>query len=168
MRLIVFLSMCFVAAISSTLRAGPVPVISRTVQTLDQHWDIIRLPALAAKKAAPLMTRGELQKLRCPGPSANWKPVQLPDDYIVCGKFNHRAVAGHGSLPVYPAWYRREILIPASASGKTVWLNFGGVYRDAIVFINGRYVGQHPSGYTAFRYNISNLVLYGLPNQLAV
>ncbi len=168
MRLIVFLSMCFVAAISSTLRAGPVPVISRTVQTLDQHWDIIRLPALAAKKAAPLMTRGELQKLRCPGPSANWKPVQLPDDYIVCGKFNHRAVAGHGSLPVYPAWYRREILIPASASGKTVWLNFGGVYRDAIVFINGRYVGQHPSGYTAFRYNISNFVRYGRPNQLAV
>ncbi len=168
MRLFYFLSMFLPAAMFSMLGAEAAQGFPRTNQTLDMRWSICRLPALAGKKVVPLLTPAEIKTLQCPGATANWQPVQLPNDYIVGGKFSHRAVAGHGSLPVYPAWYRRQIPIPASARGKTIWLNFGGVYRDAVVFINGRFVGQHPSGYTAFRYNISRFVRYGRSNQLAV
>lgn len=44
---------------------------------------------------------------------------------------------GHGYLPLYPAWYKRSFSIPASSKDKTIWLEFGGVYRDAIIFGNG-------------------------------
>jgi beta-galactosidase len=78
------------------------------------------------------------------------------------------AYAGHGYLPVYPAWYQRNLAIPASAKGKNVWLDFGGVYRDAVVFINGRFVDQHASGYTGFRLDITSAVKYGADNSVAV
>jgi len=84
------------------------------------------------------------------------------------GKFAKNNNALHGFLPVYPAWYRRTFNVPASAHGKTIWLNFGGVYRDSVVFINGKLVGQHPSGYTGFRYNIGKFLHYSRPNTLAV
>lgn len=78
------------------------------------------------------------------------------------------AYGGHGYLPVYPAWYRRVVFIPESARGKNVWLDFGGVYRDAIVFVNGKFIGQHASGYTAFRQNITSAVRYGENNSVSV
>jgi beta-galactosidase len=75
---------------------------------------------------------------------------------------------GHGYLPVYPAWYERDLNLPESDRDKNVWLDFGGVYRDAIVFINGKFVAQHPGGYTAFRLNITSEVRFGQPNTIAV
>lgn len=78
------------------------------------------------------------------------------------------AYAGHGYLPVYPAWYERTLDLPAADHDKDVWLDFGGVYRDAIVFINGRFVAQHASGYTAFRLNVTSHVHFGSTNTIAV
>jgi len=147
---------------------GPVHGAPRINRVLDTGWKIYTLPNPSGRRILPLLTPSAVKKLRCPGSGPKWRTVNLPDDYIVDGKFTHRAVAGHGSLPVYPAWYRRGIHIPASAMGKTVWLNFGGVYRDAVVFVNGQFVGQHPSGYTSFRYNISKFIHYGRRNHLTV
>ncbi len=78
------------------------------------------------------------------------------------------AYAGHGYLPVYPAWYRRNLAISASAKGKSVWLDFGGVYRDAVIFVNGKFLDQHASGYTGFRLNITAAIRYGEENSVAV
>jgi beta-galactosidase len=78
------------------------------------------------------------------------------------------AYGGHGYLPLYPAWYRRSVVVPASARGKSVWLDFGGVYRDAVVFVNGQFVVQHPSGYTGFRLNVTSLVHFGAENEVTV
>ncbi|MGH9447821.1 MAG: sugar-binding domain-containing protein, partial [Terriglobia bacterium] len=83
-------------------------------------------------------------------------------------RFGRSAYGGHGYLPLYPAWYRRSFSIPASAKGKSVWVNFGGVYRDAVVFVNGRFIEQHPSGYTGFRLNITSAVHIGPDNEIAV
>ena len=78
------------------------------------------------------------------------------------------AYGGHGYLPVYPAWYRRTFSISGAASGKKVWLDFGGVYRDAIVFVNGKFIAQHASGYTSFRLDITDAVVFGQKNTIAV
>jgi beta-galactosidase len=75
---------------------------------------------------------------------------------------------GHGYLPLYPAWYRRTMTIPASDESRTVWLDFEGVYRDAVVFINGRFIDEHPGGYTGFRLNITSAVRFGQENTIAV
>ncbi len=149
---------------------------TRTVRLLDRHWRINKMPRFNRWKPTAVLTPGQVAQLRCPWPTGTWTPVQLPNDYIVggnffqgAGKYNYgNGHAIHGYLPVYPAWYRRTFNVPASARGKTIWLNFGGVYRDAVVFINGQLVGQHPSGYTGFRYNIGKFLHYGQPNTLAV
>ncbi len=150
--------------------------VTRTVRLLDSHWVIDKMPDFNRWKRTAVLNPSEIKQLHCPWPAGVWSPVQLPDDYIVAGKFTHRGRkynygdlhALHGYLPVYPAWYRRTFKVPATARGKTIWLNFGGVYRDAVVFINGKLVGQHPSGYTGFRYNIGKFLHYGRPNILAV
>jgi beta-galactosidase len=148
----------------------------RSIRLLDGHWFIDRMPNFQLWKRTAELDSSQMAQLHCPWPAGVWKPVQLPDDFIIGGKFTYRGRkfsyrdkhALHGYLPVYPAWYRRTFSVPATARGKTIWLNFGGVYRDSVVFINGHLVGQHPSGYTGFRYNIGRFLHYRRPNSLAV
>ena len=100
---------------------------------------------------------------------AGWRTVHLPHDYVVEGTFTPTADPSHGSLPTMPAWYRKSFTLPASARGKAVWIDFDGVYRDSKVYLNGQLLGEHPSGYTGFRYDISKLAYYdGASNVLAV
>lgn len=113
---------------------------------------------LAAGSVCPLGAR------ECDPPGS--EPVQgKPGDMNRPGR---DAYAGHGYLPVYPAWYRRSLTLAASAKGKRIWLDFGGVYRDAVVFVNGKYIDQHASGYTSFRLDITKAALFGEKNTIAV
>jgi beta-galactosidase len=97
-----------------------------------------------------------------------WRQVHLPHDYVVEGTFTSTANAGHGSLLAPPAWYRKTFTIPASAAGKSVWIDFEGVFRDSLVYLNGKELGEHKSGYTSFRYDISQAAKFGGENVLAV
>ncbi len=97
-----------------------------------------------------------------------WRRVQIPHDYIVEGKYSPKADTGHGSLPVYPAWYRRKLQISAKDQGKTLFLYFEGVYRNAEIYINGKLISRHPGGYTSFHVDITYAVNYGAENTLAV
>jgi beta-galactosidase len=97
-----------------------------------------------------------------------WRVVHLPHDYVVEQKFSPGADTGHGSLPTPQAWYRKTFTLPKSDQGRSVWIDFDGVYRDAKVYLNGELLGEEPSGYTAFRYDISKAAHYGGANVLAV
>ena len=97
-----------------------------------------------------------------------WQKVHLPHDYLVAGTFSSGANANHGSLPATPAWYRKSFSLPASAAGKSVWLDFDGIYRDSVVYLNGKNIGSHQSGYTPFRLDISQAANFGGENLLAV
>ncbi len=98
----------------------------------------------------------------------DWQRVQLPHDYIVEGAYSSKANTGHGSLPVFPAWYRRTLHIRAEDQGKSLYLYFEGVYRNAEIYMNGRLISRHPGGYTSFHVDISYAVNYGADNTLAV
>lgn len=97
-----------------------------------------------------------------------WRKVHLPHDYVVEGPFSPKADAGHGSLPTYPAWYRKTFVAPASYKGKSVWIDFDGVYRDSTVYLNGHKLGNQKSGYSGFRYDLSRYLKLGQKNVLAV
>ncbi len=64
--------------------------------------------------------------------------------------------------------YRKKIMIPEKAKGKRIFLNFEGAAHIATVFVNGSEVGTHLGGYTAFRYEISDLVKAGKECEIAV
>jgi beta-galactosidase len=98
----------------------------------------------------------------------SWRRVHLPHDYVVEGRFDPSADTSHGSLPTPPAWYRKSFALPAADRGKSVWIDFDGIYRKSTIWLNGQKLGEHPSGYTSFRYDITRLARFGGRNVLAV
>jgi beta-galactosidase len=106
---------------------------------------------------------------------ASWRRVDLPHDWAVELPFDRRADGAHGYKALgaaFPknsvAWYRRTFTLPAADAGRRLWLELDGVYRDATVFVNGWFVGRHESGYSGFRYDISDVAEPGGRNVVAV
>jgi beta-galactosidase len=105
----------------------------------------------------------------------SWRQLDLPHDWVVELPFDEKADLKHGFKPVgadFPensiGWYRRKFDLPALDKGKTLWLEFDGVYRDSLVWLNGHCLGRHVSGYSGFRYDISRFANYGGKNELVV
>lgn len=86
---------------------------------------------------------------------SGWNSVTLPHDYSISQNFTTSGEAESGFLPGGTGWYRKTFTMPASDAGKTIVLNFDGVYSDAYVYVNGTQVGEHHYGYTSFAIDIS-------------
>jgi beta-galactosidase len=106
---------------------------------------------------------------------SRWRALDLPHDWAVELPFSTNADFRHGFKPVGPGfpensvgWYRREFALPASDKGKTLWIEFDGVYRDSLVWLNGHCLGRNVSGYGSFRYEISKFANCGGKNELVV
>ncbi|MBV9470694.1 MAG: DUF4982 domain-containing protein, partial [Abitibacteriaceae bacterium] len=65
-------------------------------------------------------------------------------------------------------WYRKTFTLPSADRGKRLWLDFDGIYRNSKIWLNGRLLGQHPGGYTSFRFDITDTANYGGRNVLTV
>lgn len=73
-----------------------------------------------------------------------------------------------GSLqPEQNLWYKRSFNKPVLKSGERALLHFGAVDWQATVFLNGKRLGEHSGGYTAFDFDITNALKPGL-NQLTL
>ncbi|MDE3067370.1 MAG: DUF4982 domain-containing protein [Verrucomicrobiota bacterium] len=97
-----------------------------------------------------------------------WRKVRLPHDYVLDGTYDSTNARNHGYLPYPVGWYRKHFIIPESDRGKVLQLDFGGVFRDSEVWLNGHFLGRHPSGYTPFYYDITEAARYGAENVIAV
>ena len=65
-------------------------------------------------------------------------------------------------------WYQREIQIPAEWKGKCVKLNFGAVYYESEVYIDGKFVGRHYGGSDSFSFDVTDFVGDGGVHSLVV
>ena len=90
---------------------------------------------------------------------SNWGDVDLPHDFSITQAFTSSGEAESGFLPGGTGWYRKTFAMPESAAGKTVLLNFDGVYMHATVYVNGTYVGEHHYGYTNFAFDITEYLV---------
>lgn len=86
------------------------------------------------------------------------------------GPFDTKAVNGsHTGYTVGgTGWYRKRFTVPAGREGDRVRIQFGGVYQDADVWINGHPLGNHPYGYTSFGYDLTPHLDFGGVNVVAV
>jgi len=116
----------------------------------------------------------------------NWAQIQVPHDWAVALPFappavpapkeTADAVAAHGFKAIgrnHPAnsigWYRHPMAVSAADRGRRIWLEFDGVFRDAIIFVNGYVVGRNEGGYAPFRVEIDDFLNYeGGANMIAV
>ena len=64
--------------------------------------------------------------------------------------------------------YRRKLDIPTQLQGNRLFLQFDGAAHIATVFVNGRELATHTTGYTGFRVEITQAVCYGGDNLLCV
>ena len=133
---------------------------------LGNEWGIAQNLAKAGTGSGPASTSFS---------DASWRTVNLPHDWAIELPFDRNADASHGFKPLGPrlpqnsvAWYRRTFELPREDAGKRIWLEFDGVFRDSTVFVNGWFVGNHQSGYSSFRYDITDVANCGGKNVLAV
>ena len=104
-----------------------------------------------------------------------WRIINLPHDWAVELPFDHRGSHSHGYRAIGRAfpensigWYRRHFFIPESDLGRRIVIEFDGVHRDAIIWVNGFYVGTEHSGYSSYQYDITDYLNYGGDNVVAV
>ena len=94
--------------------------------------------------------------------SDNAREVTLPHTW------NLDAFVGNGAYRQTVANYQRSLYILSEWKGKRLFLRFHGVQSVADVFINGRHIGDHHGGYTAFAFEITDNVTFGGNNSLLV
>lgn len=114
---------------------------------------------------------------------SSWADVIVPHDWAVALPFasgpnvkGSDRGAAHGFKAIgrdFPqnsiGWYRTSIEVTAADKGRRLWLEFDGVFRDAIVFVNGYDVVRNESGYAPFHADIGDFLDYnGGPNVIAV
>jgi beta-galactosidase len=104
-----------------------------------------------------------------------WRKLDLPHDWCVELPFDSLGGHSHGYRAIgrsFPGnsvgWYRRSFSIPSSDLGRRISLEFDGVHRNAVVWVNGFYLGTEHSGYTSFSYDITDYLDYGGENTVAV
>lgn len=67
-----------------------------------------------------------------------------------------------------PAWYRKHFTPPASLKGSRVTLHFEGILGKSKIWVNGRLLREHFSGFLPAIVDVSEVLEYGKPNVVAV
>ena len=99
---------------------------------------------------------------------SSWEQVNLPHDYSIEQEYTKTGEAESGYLLGGTGWYRKNFTIDSSAAGKQIRIDFGGVYMNSTVWVNGTQVGTHPYGYTPFSFDITDYVKVGEDNVITV
>ncbi|MBG6235851.1 beta-galactosidase [Pedobacter sp. CAN_A7] len=116
-----------------------------------------------------------------------WQTVTVPHDWAIYGPFdkeidkqvvaitqNGEKVASEktgrtGALPyIGEGWYRTSFTLPKYKAGQKVLVVFEGAMSEPKVFLNGKKVGEWNYGYNYFYFDITNTILAGKSNLLAV
>ncbi len=109
---------------------------------------------------------------------SGWRKLDLPHDWVVelpIVKHHSNEVDGHGYKPVggyFPestiGWYRKRFAVTDPMDGHRYELQFDGIFRDAMIWVNGFFVGNLKSGYIGERYDITDILNPSGENVLVV
>ncbi len=96
--------------------------------------------------------------------------VTLPHDAMIHEERDPAAAggSGHAYFPGGTYVYEKSFYAPADWQDKAVLLHFGGVYRNAVVSLNGQEVCRHAYGYTDFTADLTSGLLCGRENTVTV
>ena len=98
------------------------------------------------------------------GNSKNFQPVRLPHDWAINRPFDKTMEEGasQGYRNRYGiGWYRKMLMLEEKREGIRCFLDFGGIYEDSTVWVNGKEAGGHKYGYSSFRLDVTELVREG-------
>ncbi|HEY5233636.1 MAG TPA: beta-galactosidase GalB [Verrucomicrobiae bacterium] len=100
---------------------------------------------------------------------SQWRLLNLPHDWGIEGPFKQSYSGSTGRLPWFGiAWYRKHLDIPATDTGKKIYLDVDGAMSYAAVWLNGKFVGGWPYGYSSWRVDLTPYVKFGGENVIAI
>ena len=141
------LSVCAAPADEVVVRAGAAAVVEATEDrevNFNKDWKFL----LGDEEGAEQVSFDD----------SAWEEQQLPHDFSIDQEYSNKYEAESGFLPGGTGWYRKSVVLPAEYAGKTLVLNFDGVYNHAYVYVNGQKLGENHYGYNDFAFDISDYV----------
>lgn len=94
--------------------------------------------------------------------TAEWENISVPHTY------NKEDMQLSKDFYTGDAFYRKTFEVGSELKDKRVFLRFEGVGSVATVYLNGKYLTEHKGAYSAFAFEITNLVEHGKKNTLLV
>lgn len=107
--------------------------------------------------------KGELTSIPDAATVQAWSQVNLPHTWNDADAFDDQPGYYRGA-----GWYAKTWNLPAEWKGKQLFLHFEGVNQEAVLYINGKKIGSHKGGYTAFNFDVTDLVWYDKENLVTV
>lgn len=86
---------------------------------------------------------------------STWRKLTLPHDWSIEGTYSPDLASGTGYLPGGIGWYRKHFDVKNPNDGKKRYIYFEGVYNRSDVYLNGCLLGNRPSGYASFMYDMT-------------
>ena len=142
------------ASTPETFYVNSVNDATERTQSFNENWKFYLGEATGAQQAA--------------FDDSTWENINVPHDYSIDQDYIETGEGESAYKPGGVGWYRKSFEVSKDLEGKTILINFDGVYMDATVYINGQELGTHPYGYTPFAFAISDFVNFGGQNVIAV
>ena len=97
---------------------------------------------------------GEARKLHLP-------EAKLAQEILVpfCPESDLSGI-GHKDF-LYGVWYQKKVMLTENQCAGHVFLHFGAVDYEAVVYINGRKAGGHKGGYVSFKVDVTDFIAPG-------
>ncbi len=109
-----------------------------------------------------LFSRGEFATAMMPAFDDHaWQRVNVPHVWSSDGPFSPKWASGTGYAPGGIGWYRKHFRLEADEKGRTVAIEFDGVYDNSEVWINGQFVGGRPYGFSSFQLALTPYIKFG-------
>lgn len=101
---------------------------------------------------------------------SSWRKVDIPHDFGIEGPYSESnpATTQQGYLPGGIGWYKKVLPWDAAWDGKSVFIEFDGIFMNSTVWVNGQKVGFRPNGYLTLRYDITSALKKGQDNVVTV
>lgn len=140
----------------------------REEKLINRGWQFALLPCApidaktAKKKELQIKQSGE--DVRAELENLQFAEVDLPHDWAVSRPFNKVMEDGmsQGFRDRWGiGWYKKTLNIEEKKKGKRYLLYFGGVYENAVLWVNGMKIGSHKYGYSSFKMDITDAVKSG-------
>lgn len=137
----------------------------RIEQKIMRAWEfaLVRCCPRSAGEAEKDREKGENRPCDLPE-NLKFESINLPHDWAVNMPFdkNMEQGAAQGFRERWGiGWYRKELQLKEKMSGYLYFLEFGGVYENCTVWVNGVCAGGHKYGYSTFQLDVTKTLREG-------
>jgi beta-galactosidase len=148
---------CGLIVLAAWLMAGLVDADGRQTVNFNADWKFIKADVPGAAETA--------------FDDRAWSTVSAPHTFNDTDTFDNWSLLGHrGEQDQWSGrtWYRKHFILPKSARGKKVFIEFEAVRQIAEVYLNGKLLGTSKTGFTPFGFDLTPHLQFDGPNVLAV